>query len=91
MKVRLQSRKSEDTPTGFTMGVHAPGLIEWAKSVFICGQRKKSSRALVGMIADGFKIKSEVALAILTGEVEYAVDGDDVVFDWPDDPTEGGA
>jgi hypothetical protein len=24
--------------------------------------------------------------ALLSGEVDYEVDGDDVVFQWPDDP-----
>jgi hypothetical protein len=41
----------------------------------------------VRIIAESFSLKREVALALLTGEVDYKVDGDDVVFDWPgDDP-----
>jgi hypothetical protein len=39
----------------------------------------------VRIIAESFSLKREVALAILTGEVEYKVDGDDVVFQWPSD------
>jgi hypothetical protein len=81
--IRLQSLKGEKRE-GFTpMGVHTPGLIGWA----VAGFTGKRNDPLVRIIAESFSLKREVALALLTGEVEYTVDGDDVVFQWPgDDP-----
>ena len=86
--IRLQSLKGErrtlEDGRGFIpMGIHTPGLIAWAKAGF----SGKKGDPLVKIIAQSFSLKREVALAILTGEVDYKVDGDDVVFDWPgDDP-----
>jgi hypothetical protein len=79
--IRLQSLKGEKRE-GFTpMGVHTPGLIGWA----VAGFSGKGDDPIVRIIAESFSLKREVALAILTGEVEYKVDGDDVVFQWPSD------
>jgi hypothetical protein len=86
--IRLQSlkgesRTDEDGRMFVPMGIHTPGLIGWAKSRFI----GKRNDPIVRIIAESFSLKREVALAILTGEVDYRVEGDDVVFDWPgDDP-----
>jgi len=86
--IRLQSLKGESRTDEagkmfIPMGIHTPGLIGWAKSRFI----GKGSDPVVRIIAESFSLKREVALALLTGEVEYTVDGDDVVFQWPgDDP-----
>jgi hypothetical protein len=81
--IRLQSLKGEKREGVTPMGIHTPGLIGWAKSRF----NGKGSDPVVRIIAESFSLKREVALALLTGEVDYKVDGDDVVFDWPgDDP-----
>lgn len=88
MKVRLQSLTGEPRE-GFTpMGIHAPGLIRWAKHGY--GASRKQDRQMVKVIAESFSLKREVVLAILTGEVEVVVEGDDVVIEWPDNPLEGG-
>ena len=84
--IRLQSLKGErrtlENGRGFIpMGIHTPGLIAWAKAGF----SGKKGDPLVKIIAESFGLKREVALAILTGEVDYKVDGDDVVFQWPGD------
>ena len=86
--IRLQSLKGESRIDGsgkgfIPMGIHTPGLIGWAKAGF----SGKKGDPLVKIIAESFSLKREVALAILTGEVDYRVEGDDIVFDWPgDDP-----
>jgi hypothetical protein len=87
--IRLQSLKGGDERTDASgrmfvpMAIHTPGLIGWAKSGFT----GKRNDPIVRIIAESFSLKREVALALLTGEVDYKVDGDDVVFDWPgDDP-----
>jgi hypothetical protein len=84
--VRLQSVKSEektkaDGSVFIAMGVHTPGLIRWAKAGF--DPRKPS---LAHDMAASFGLKPEVMVALFTGEVEYTVEGDEVVFQWPDDP-----
>jgi hypothetical protein len=85
-KVRLQSVKGEvrevDGKMFVPMGIHTPGLIRWAKAGFT---GKKNDRA-VSIIAESFGLKRSVVFALLSGEVDYEVDGDDVVFQWPDDP-----
>lgn len=60
------------------MGVHTPGLIAWAKASRSCRNPR-----LVQGLAQSFGLKPEVILALLTGEVEYRVEGDEVVFNWP--------
>jgi len=83
MQIRLQSLKGEPREGFVPMGIHTPGLIRWA----VAGFDGKRNNPIVKVIAESFGLKREVALAILTGEVDYRVDGDDVVFDWPgDDP-----
>lgn len=86
--IRLQSLKGEKREGFIPMGIHTPGLIAWAKAGF----SGKKGDPLVKIIAESFGLKREVALAILTGEVDYKVDGDDVVFNWPGDDAlkEGG-
>ena len=83
-QIRLQSlkgekRTGEDGKVYVPIGVHTPGLIAWAKSGFT----GRKGDPIVGIIAESFSLKKEVALALLTGEVDYRVDGDDVVFQWP--------
>lgn len=87
--VRLQSAPSkviekDDGKQFMTMGVYAPGLIRWAKAGFNPREPK-----LAFDLADAFHIKREVMVALLSGEVDYTVEGEDVVFGWPDDPTGG--
>ena len=84
--IRLQSLKGErrtlENGRGFIpMGIHTPGLIAWAKAGF----SGKGTDPVVRVIAESFSLKRAVALAILTGEVDIKVDGDDVVFQWPGD------
>jgi len=79
--IRLQSLKGEPRE-GFTpMGIHTPGLIAWAKAGF----SGDHDDPIIKVIAESYYLKREVALAILTGEVDITVDGDDVVFQWPGD------
>ena len=85
--VRLKSTKSEEVERDgkhfLTMGISAPGVIGWAKAGYPGGEK---GRRLAIAIAESFGLKQAVAVALLTGEVDYTVDGDDVVFQWPDDP-----
>ena len=83
--VRLQSIKSEERKgeggkSFLTMCVFTPGLIRWAKAGFA-----PSNPALAHDLAASFGLKPEVMVALLTGEVDYQVEGDDVVFNWPGD------
>jgi hypothetical protein len=81
-QIRLKSSTNESSEGFVPMGIHTPGVIAWAKSVF-----DWPGDPVVGIIAECFALKREVALALLAGEVEYRVEGEDVVFDWPgDDP-----
>lgn len=87
MQIRFQSATSkEPTASGFVpMGVHVPGLLRWAKAGF--GVSRERDREMVETIAGCFNIRPEVALAILSGEVETVAEGEDVVVEWPgDDP-----
>lgn len=85
MKLRLQSYKPEAREGTLPMSVHAPGLLRWAKAGY--GASKAGDRTVVAIIAESFGLRREVVLAILTGEVDMVVEGDDVVVDWPgDDP-----
>lgn len=85
--IRLESLKGGDPQTDETgrrfvpMGIHTPGLIRWAVAKYT----GKGSDPIVRIIAESFSLKREVALALLSGEVDYRVDGDDVVFQWPGD------
>ena len=40
---------------------------------------------MIAILGESFGIKREVAVAILSGEVDLISEGDDVLFDWPDD------
>jgi hypothetical protein len=86
--VRLQSLKGEsridDCGKMFIpLGIHTPGLIRWAKTRF----SGDHDDPIIGVIAESYRLKREVALAILTGEVDITVESDDVAFHWPsDDP-----
>lgn len=86
--VRLQSAKGavyeKDGKMFVPMGIHTPGLIRWAKAGFT---GKKNDRA-VSIIAESFGLKRAVVFALLSGEVDWTVDGDDVVFQWHEDPSE---
>lgn len=91
MQLRLTSPKAEPRE-GFTpMTIHVPGLIRWAKAGY--GASKENDKVMVRIIAESFGLKREVALAMLSGEVEVVVDGEDVLVQWPDDSPldEGGA
>jgi hypothetical protein len=79
--IRLQSLKGEPREGFVPMGIHAPGLIHWAKAGFT----GKKGDPIVRVIAESFSLKREVALALLSGEVDFRVEGDEVVFDWPGD------
>lgn len=81
--IRLQSLKGEPREGFIPLGIHGPGLLKWA----IASYSGKAGDSLVRIIAESFSLKREVALAILTGEVDICEEGADVVFRWPtDDP-----
>lgn len=86
--VRLQSLKGRPCINKWgkpliPMGIDSPGVIRWAKADFT----GKANDPILGVIAGCYRLKREVALAILTGEVDIVVEGVDVVFHWPsDDP-----
>jgi hypothetical protein len=87
MEVRIESIPSrvvsaEGSKQTLTMGISAPGLLAWAKSGYAGG---KSGKAVVEAFAGSFGISQAMALALITGEIEYRVEGDDVVFEWFDD------
>lgn len=87
MQIRFKSTASkEPTPSGTVpMSVHVPGLLRWAKAGF--GSNRKQDKQMVTTIAECFSVRPEVALAILSGEVETVVEGEDVLIEWPgDDP-----
>lgn len=84
MIIRIESIPSRVVSTDgskqtLTMGLSAPGLLAWAKSGYAGGE---SGKAVVEAFAGGFGIEKAMALALITGEIEYRVEGDDVVFDW---------
>ncbi len=85
--VRLQSRsggepmETADGRKFVPMGVHTPGLIRWAKAGF-----DSRNPSLAFDLADAYGLRREVMVALLTGEVDFSVEGDEVVFGWPDDP-----
>lgn len=81
MQLRLQSLKPEPRNGTLPMSIHAPGLLRWAKAGY--GANKDGDRVMVSIIAESFGLKREVALAILSGEVEMTVEGDDVIVEWP--------
>lgn len=88
MILRLQSMRPAPDREGkygklfVGLGCHTPGLIAWAKAG---GPQPKLIRGL----AEAFGVKREVILALLTGEVDYTVEDDEVVFNWPgSDPFE---
>jgi hypothetical protein len=59
---------------------NTPSLIAWAKDG---GPQPHLIRGL----ATAFGVKREVILALLCDEVDYTVEGGEVVFNWPgDDP-----
>jgi hypothetical protein len=68
------------------MGMSAPGLLAWAKSGYCGGE---SGKAVVEAFAGGFGISQAMALALITGEISYTVEGDEVVFEWFDSPGGG--
>jgi Ca2+-transporting ATPase len=57
----------------------SPGLLAWARSGYTGG---KSGKAVVEAFAESFNTTKAMALALITGEINYTVDGDEVVFDW---------
>jgi len=82
MMYRLSGRPSPATTTGTTpMGIHVPGLLRWAKAGFM----GNGDDPMIAILGESFGIKREVAVAILSGEVDLISEGDDVLFDWPDD------
>lgn len=88
MIVRIKSIPSrvvgeEGSRRTMTMGMSAPGILAWAKSGYAGG---KSGKAVVESFAGAFGISQAQALALVTGEIEFTVDGDEVVFSWPDEP-----
>lgn len=84
MQIRLQSLPVALTSTDpASQGVHAPRLLRWAKTQFVGPDIQKST--MVYLVANVLSLKPEVARAILSGEVQMAVDGDDVVIEWPGD------
>jgi hypothetical protein len=88
MEIRLQSLKPKPRNGTVPMSIHTPGLIAWAKAGYGAAD-KKNDLSLVTTIAESFGLKREVVLAILTGEIESRIEGDDVVIEWPgDDPLE---
>ena len=74
--VRLQSLNAGSGK----MSINTPGLIRWAQD----GWDGKNVE-LVAALAESFGVKQAVMLSLLTGEVDFTVEGEDVVFDWPED------
>ena len=90
-KVVLHSVPSEVIEKGdgksiLTMGMHTPNIIAWAKSKFTCTKDSDFAYDL----AKAFGVKPIVMIALLTGEVDYTVEGDTVVFEWPDEEVSDG-
>lgn len=82
MMYRLRGKPTKPTSTGtMPMGLHVPGLIRWAKAGF----SGKGDDPIIAILCESFGIKREVAVAILSGEVSLINEGDDVLFDWPDE------
>lgn len=83
--IRLESVKPDQTENnGFVeVGVYTPGIIRWAKEGF-----NPKETALARALAKAFNIDSGVMIALLSGEVDYTVEDDAVVFKWPCDPQE---
>ena len=84
-KIRLQSALGGKTRDGYVpLGVNVPGILQWAKQAY--GKRgRKNDRMLVATLADSFRLRPEIILAILTVEVNTVIEGEDVVFQWPND------
>jgi hypothetical protein len=61
--------------------IHAPGIVRWA----VNGYRfPKDRKILVRLIADGWNIPDDAAIALLSGASPYVIeDGDFVVFKAP--------
>lgn len=56
----------------------APGIVRWA----INGAKFKRDRAaMANIIAQGWSIPNDAALALVTGKASYTLDGETVVFD----------
>ena len=82
--IRIQSIPSrvvavDGSRQTLTMGVSATGLLAWARSGYTGG---KSGKAVVEAFAESFNTTKAMALALITGEINYTVEGDEVVFDW---------
>ena len=73
--------KKSDGTSMLTMGMHTPSIIAWAKGGFTCTKDSK----MAYHFAKAFRVKPIVMIALLSGEVDYTVEGDTVVFEWPDE------
>ncbi len=49
------------------------------------GNHAQAIHKVCACYAKIFNLKIEVAVALLTGEIDYEVDGDAICFNWPDD------
>jgi hypothetical protein len=64
--------------------VHAPGMLLWLKHGYDLADGKDQANRL-DILGSWEGVPTEAAIALLTGEVPYTLDGDTVVFEH-DDP-----
>lgn len=88
MEIRLEPPNEKRVNGTLPLRIHVPGLIRWAKKRF--AESRGDRRVMPDLVAERFGLPRALAVALLSGEVDYQVDGEDVVFNWPD-PPQGGA
>ena len=56
--------------------IHTPGFLKWAKVGMLSDSNK-----MVDIISKGYELSQNVAYRLLSGHIEYRVEGDTVVFE----------
>lgn len=85
MKHKIGSIYPEETQGGVrAMGADAPTITDWMSRMVREGNSTAAVNKACVCYAKLFNLKVEVAVALLTGEIEYTIDDDVICFDWPD-------
>ena len=61
-----------------TREIHTPGIIRWAQHSY---QFSESQEKMVEIVSDGYGLPEPVTRSLLSGDIAYRVEGEDVVFE----------
>mgnify|MGYP003147087772 CR=1 FL=1 len=84
-KIEYHDLSDEEDVRTKPMGLNIPSLLRYLKHRFQEDRMMGRTGDTVELVAKSFGIKHQVALAFLSGEVDYREEGNAVIFDWPEE------